>query len=67
MATVTSSRAKALSVVFANFAAVFLGSLVIPVFNGGIDIEQLPVVLSGLLATIFSTWLSLIFAERGKL
>ena len=64
---ISRAKARALAVLFTNFAAVFLGSLVIPIFIGGFDVRRVPMVLLGLLATFFSTWLSLLFAERGKL
>lgn len=63
----TKSKFRALSTLCANFSAVFFASLVIPIFFGGIDISKIPVLLFGVVATFIFAWLSLIFAEKGKL
>ncbi len=67
MYLLTRSRCRALSDLCNNAALVFLGSIVIPLFINGFDISKLPVILFGLVLTISTAWLSLEFAEKGKL
>lgn len=67
MFPLTKSKHKALSSVSANFSTVFLASLVIPIFTGEFDINNWPVVLFGLITSISLIWLSVLFAEKGKL
>lgn len=63
----TRSGLKTLSVVCANFAAVFLGSLVLPVFIGDIEINRWSMLTFGVLGTGGFSYLAILFAERGKL
>jgi hypothetical protein len=61
------STLKSLSTVCANFSEVFLASLVIPFFTSGIEKKSYPMLLFGLLMTITSVGLSLIFADKGNI
>lgn len=63
----TRSKLRALSTLCANFSEVFLASLVIPIFIGGVDISKLPVLLFGVAGTLLSGLFSLFFTEKGKL
>lgn len=63
----TKSEWKALSIIATNFSAVFLTSLVIPVFIGVIDKYATEMLLYGLAGTIISGFLALKFAKEGKL
>lgn len=67
MFRLTKSRARALALLYINLATVFFGTILIPVFTGGLDVFELPVVLFGLLFFLFSVALALFFADRGKL
>jgi len=68
MIKLNKSELRALSSLTANFAEVFLGSIVIPIFlNKTFDLSQLIVLLLGLLLTIVNSVLSLKFAYFGKL
>lgn len=63
----TKSKSRALALLYINLATVFFGTMVIPVFTGGLDLFELPVVLFGLLFFLFSAVLALFFGEKGKL
>ena len=67
MFKMTKSKLRALSTLCANFSEVFFASLVIPIFIGGIDISELPVLLFGIVGVFVSGIFSLLFAEKGKL
>lgn len=58
---------KALSTICANFAAVFLGSMVVQIFVNGSGNSDLKMVVLGLIMTLGSVWLSILSAEKGKL
>jgi len=66
MFKLTRSKSKALSTICANFSEVFLASFIIPILKK-FDISEWPVLALGLVTTIISVLLSLIFAEKGKL
>ena len=67
MFRLTKSKLRALSTLCANFSEVFFASLVMPIFFGGIDISEFPVLLFGVAGTLLSALFSLFFAEKGKL
>ncbi len=60
---------RVLSMACMNFSAVFLGSMIIPVFVGPAIVDQIKpfVLLLGLMGTISSLFLSIVFAEKGRL
>lgn len=61
------SRQKALSALSANFSEVFLASLVLPVFTGSVGNYGLQLLVFGLIGTLISGFLSVKFAEKGRL
>ena len=67
MVVLTKSSSRALSTISANFSAVFLGSLVLPVFVGDFAVSNWPVILLGLVGVLSSVLLSIKFAQRGRL
>ena len=66
MFKLTKHTFRALSDICTNFSAVFLASLVIPIFINPADIS-LGIVLSGIILMLAATVLSLFCAEKGKL
>lgn len=64
---ITASKSKAISTLCASTFEVFLASIVIPIFVGGFDSSEIPVLIFGLIATTSFGYLSVLFAERGKL
>ena len=63
----TRSTWRALSTNFLNSSAVFLASMVIPIFTGQFDTSKWYVVTSGIILTILFAYLSLLAAKEGKL
>ena len=62
----TKSKYRALSTIFSNFSEAFLISLIVP-FLSGFDINKSPVLIFGVTTTLISVWISLLFAEKGRL
>lgn len=58
---------KAISMISGNFSEVFLGSLVLPVFLGGLDSYRGIIIVFGLLGVIVFVIIAIISAEKGKL
>lgn len=58
---------KAISNICTNFSAVFLASIILPLFIGGLDLSEWPVLILGTTLTISSGFLSVLAAERGNL
>ena len=52
---------------FTNFSEVFLASLVLPIFTEKFELVKLPVVLLGITITFICSYLSVLFAQIGKL
>ena len=67
MDTVNKHRLKALSNLSGNYSAVFLASLVIPIFNNKIDLAKIVIMIFGIISCIVFAYFSLLFAEKGKL
>lgn len=63
----SQSQYRALSNITADFSAVSLGSMVIPVLLGDLDSFQQNLLLLGLSTTFALIVLSLYFARKGKL
>lgn len=63
----TKSKWRALSTILSNMTEVFLASMVLPIFNVGLDSESFKIVLLGLIVMISAAYLSLICAENGEL
>lgn len=64
---ITRPEWKALSTLCSNFSAVFLASLVLPIFTAGFDISNWYVLVLGLALTIFFSWLTIASGKKGKL
>lgn len=60
-------RLRALSGLFNNYSQVFLASLVISAFNFDFDIYKIISIMFGFFGTIYLGYLSLKFAQQGKL
>ena len=63
----SKSSYKAFSSTFTNFSAVFLASLILPVFTGSVAPVNWPVLLLGILLTVTAVYFSSYFADKGKL
>lgn len=63
----TRSKWRALSMLSANLVAVFLASLVFPVFTPEFDSNHWYVVVLGAGLTVFFIWLMFVSSEEGKL
>ncbi len=63
----TKSGYRVLSTIGSNFSAVFLGSLVIPVFLVKLEVPKVYVLLLGLSLTSISLLLAVKFGEKGKI
>ncbi len=61
------SKLKALSTIGSNFSEVFLASLIIPVFTGEFTQSRLFLLVLGSILLLVSIYISLQFAEKGKL
>lgn len=67
MGKVNKHRLRALSNLSGNFSEIFLASLVIPVFNNNINFAKIIIMIFGIISCIGFAYLSLLFAEKGKL
>lgn len=61
------SEIRALSSICTNFSAVFLASLIVPVFSGNFDVSAWSMILLGMGLTIGSVALALYCAKKGKI
>lgn len=66
MSKLSRSKLRALSTISANISEVSLASLVIPAIIGVDKINWIVIIL-GLLAFVIAAYLSLIFADKGRL
>ena len=60
-------RFRALSGLFNSYSQVFLASLVIPAFSFRLDFYKIILLVLGISGTIYLGYLSLKFAQQGKL
>lgn len=60
-------RLRALSGLFNSYSQVFLASLVIPAFSFKFDFYKIILLIFGIFGTIYTGYLSLKFAQQGKL
>jgi len=67
MKNLNRHRFRALSGLFNSYSQVFLASLVIPAFSFRLDIYKIILLMLGISDTIYSGYLSLKFAQQGKL
>lgn len=67
MIKINRSKLRALSGICSNFSEVFFATLVIPVFSKKAVNIQFSMLLLGITATGIFSYLSLLFAEKGKL
>jgi choline-glycine betaine transporter len=67
MDKINKHRLRALSNLSGNFSEIFLASLVIPIFNNKIDLTKVVITIFGIISCIGFAYLSLLFAEKGKL
>ena len=67
MAIFGKSGFRAASAISGNFSAVFLASIVLPIFTERLDLTRLPVVTLGMILTLGAGLFALLAAERGKL
>ncbi|MBI3559349.1 hypothetical protein HY085_03040 [Candidatus Gottesmanbacteria bacterium] len=58
---------RALSSVCSNFSAVFLATFIVPALTFKIDFPNLSVLIFSLVGTAVFAFLSVVFAEKGKL
>ena len=61
------SQLRALTDLASGFAQVFFASIVLPIVVSKFDFNQIPMLLLGLIATLYFSYLSLVFAKKGKL
>ena len=67
MDKINRHRLRALSNLSGNFSEIFLASLVIPMFNNKINFIKIIITIFGIISCIGFAYLSLLFAEKGKL
>lgn len=67
MNKINRHRLRALSNLSGNFSEIFLASLVIPIFNNSINFAKIIIMIFGIISCIGFAYLSLLFAEKGKL
>lgn len=67
MKNLDKHRLRALSGLFNNYSQVFLASLVIPAFSFRFDFYKIILLILGIFGTIYLGYLSLKFAQQGKL
>ncbi|MDO9027865.1 MAG: hypothetical protein Q7U68_03285 [Candidatus Roizmanbacteria bacterium] len=67
MDKINRHRLRALAILSANFSEIFLASLVIPIFNDKINLIKIIIMIFGIISCISFAYLSLLFAEKGKL
>lgn len=60
-------KLRALSGLFNSYSQVFLASLVIPAFSFKLDFYKIILLILGIFGTIYLGYLSLKFAQQGKL
>lgn len=67
MDKINKHRLRALSNLSGNFSEIFLASLVIPTFYSKINLTKVVITIFGIISCISFAYLSLLFAEKGKL
>lgn len=67
MKNVNKHKSRALSSLFNSYSQVFLASLVIPAFSFKLDFYKIILLMLGIFGTIYLGYLSLKFAQLGKL